>query len=85
MVDTDDLRLQFEEAFEGADYPVNSPMDLVPALRSAGTRTTFESGDFEMTAIELNTKASGAGDFPYESVDDLVDDIMAGLEDDGYI
>jgi hypothetical protein len=84
MVDTDDLRQQFEEAFEGADYPVNSPMDLVPAL-PAGPSTTFESGDFEMTAMELNTKASGAGDFPYESVDDLVDDVMDGLEDDGYI
>ena len=59
-------------------------MDLVPAL-PAGPSTTFESGEFEMTAMELDTKASGAGDFPYESVDDLVDDIMDGLADDGYI
>ena len=56
MVDKEDLRQQFTEAFEGADYPVNSPMDLVPALPQ-GPGTTFESGDFSMTAMELNTKA----------------------------
>ena len=32
MTDREDVREQFVEAFEGADYPVNSPMDLVPAL-----------------------------------------------------
>jgi hypothetical protein len=32
MADKDDLRQQFIDAFEGADYPVSSPMDLVLAL-----------------------------------------------------
>jgi hypothetical protein len=84
MVDKEDLREQFTEAFEGADYPVNSPMDLVPALPQ-GPGTTFESDDFSMTAMELNTKAGGEQEFPYEDVDDLVDDIMNGLEDQDYI
>ncbi|PSP68078.1 hypothetical protein BRC85_04185 [Halobacteriales archaeon QS_1_69_70] len=84
MADRDDLREQFTEAFEGADYPVNSPMDLVPALPN-GPGTRFESGDFSMTAMELNTKAGGEQEFPYDSVDDLVDDIMDGLDDQGYI
>ncbi len=84
MVDKDDLRQQFIDAFEGADYPVNSPMDLVPALPQ-GPGTKFESGDFSMTAMELNTKGGGNQEFPYESVDELVDDIMEGLEDQGYI
>ena len=84
MADRDDLREQFTEAFEGADYPVNSPMDLVPALPN-GPGTRFESGDFSMTAMELNTKAGGQQEFPYDSVDDLVDDIMDGLDDQGYI
>lgn len=78
MVDKDDLRSQFVEAFEAADYPISSPMDLVPALPS-GPSTKFESGDFSMTAMELNTKLDG--DFPYETVDDFVDDVMASLED----
>ncbi|MFB6309384.1 MAG: MTH865 family protein [Haloarculaceae archaeon] len=77
MVDKEDLREQFTEAFEDADYPISSPMDLVPALPN-GPSTKFESGDFSMTAMELNTKLSG--EFPYESVDDFVDDVMDALE-----
>jgi len=79
MVDHDDLRAQFTEAFEGADYPISSPMDLVPALPN-GPSTTFESGDFSMTAMEMNTKLDNA-DFPYETVDDFVDDVMSELEE----
>jgi hypothetical protein len=79
MVDKEDLRQQMIDAFEGADYPINSPMDLVPAL-PAGPSTKFESGDFEMTAMELNTKLGG-GDFPYDSPEAFVDDIMDQLEE----
>jgi hypothetical protein len=79
MVDKDDLRQQMVDAFEGADYPISSPMDLVPALPN-GPGTKFESGDFSMTAMELNTKL-GSGDFPYDSVDEFVDDVITQLED----
>ncbi len=51
MVDREDLRSQFVEAFEEADYPISSPMDLVPAL-PGGPSTKFESGDFSMTAMD---------------------------------
>ena len=84
MVDKDDLRQPFIDAFEGADYPVNSTLDLVPALPQ-GPGTTFESGEFSMTAMELNTKGGGSQDFPYEDVESLVDDIMEGLEDEGHL
>ncbi len=83
MADRDELREQMVDAFEGADYPINSPMDLVPALPN-GPSTSFESGDFSMTAMELNTKLGG-GDFPYDSAEDFVDDILDQLEDEGYI
>ena len=82
MVDKAELREQFTEAFQDADYPISSPMDLVPALPS-GPSTKFESGDFTMTAMELNTKLNG--EFPYESVDDFVDDVMTSLEDQDLI
>ena len=49
-------------------------------LLAAGLRV-----EFSMTAMELNTKAGGQQEFPYESVDDLVDDIMDGLEQQDYI
>ena len=81
MADADEIRDQMIEAFEGADYPVSSPMDLVPALPD-GPGTKFESGDFTMTAMELNTKTSG-GDFPYDDVEPLVDDIIDDLKDQG--
>jgi hypothetical protein len=58
-------------------------MELVPALPD-GPGTSFESGDFSMTAMELNTKLSG-GEFPYDSVDAFVDDVMTQLEEQDLI
>lgn len=83
MANRDELRDQLVEAFEGANYPVSNPMDLVPALPN-GPATTFESGDVSFTAMELNQKGGG-GDFPYDEVDSLATDILDGLEDEGYI
>ena len=40
--------------------------------------------DVSFTAMELNQRGGG-GDFPYDDVDPLVDDIMDGLEDEGYL
>ena len=75
-----ELRDQLTDAFEGADYPVNNPMDLVPALPN-GPATRFEAGDVSFTAMELATKLSDTQDFPYDSVDGLVDDVIAGLKE----
>jgi hypothetical protein len=83
MADKDELRDQMTDAFDDADYPINSPMDLVPALPN-GPGTKFESGDFSMTAMELNTKLPG-GEFPYDSAEGFVDDIMEQLEDQDLI
>ena len=80
----EDLREQFTRAFEGADYPVTNQMDLVPALPD-GIGTRFEAGDFSMTAMELGTKLSDIQDFPYDDVETLVEDLLAGLEDKGLI
>ena len=79
-----ELREQFTRAFEGADYPVDNQMDLVPALPD-GPGTRFEAGDFSMSAMELGMKLSDEQDFPYESVDELVDDLMAGVKEKGFI
>ncbi|MFC3958229.1 MTH865 family protein [Halovivax cerinus] len=84
MANEDELREQFTDAFEGASYPISSPMDLVPALPN-GPATKFESGDFSMTAMELNSKTAGSADFPYDSVDELVDDLIEGLKEDDHI
>lgn len=75
-----ELRAQFKRAFEGADYPVDDPMDLVPALPD-GPTTRFEAGDFSMTAMELSMRLSDVQDFPYGDVEDLVEDLLGGLRD----
>lgn len=83
MVDEEteaELREQFTEAFEGADYPVSNPMDLVPALPD-GPGTRFEAGDVSFTAMELSTKLSGVQEFPYEDVEPLVNDLLEGLKE----
>jgi hypothetical protein len=89
--DIGELREQFLEAFEGANYPVNNPMDLLPALPN-GPATTFESGDFSMSVMEMQNidveDIDTDPEFPYESVEGLVDDLMEGveayLEQEGY-
>ncbi|UWG47497.1 Uncharacterized protein HSRCO_1211 [Halanaeroarchaeum sp. HSR-CO] len=80
----DDLREQFTEAFEGADYPVNNQMDLVPALPD-GPSTKFTSDDVSLTAMELATKLGSEANFPYEDVDSLVEDVMSALEEEDIV
>jgi hypothetical protein len=79
-----ELREELTEAFSGADYPVKNQMDLVPALPN-GPSTTFEAGGKSFTAMELATKLSSRAEFPYDNVDSLVDDVIAGLKDEGDI
>lgn len=84
MVDRNELEDQFADAFEDAAYPVTSPMDLIPALPE-GPSTTFESGDFEKTAIELNNEISTHMDFPYADTESLVDAIVEALENEDHL
>lgn len=83
MADENELREQLMAAFEGAEYPVTNPMDLVPALPD-GVQTRFESGEFSMTAMELNMELPNP-DFPYDSAEALVDDIIQSLKDEDYL
>jgi hypothetical protein len=77
-----ELREQFTEAFEGADYPVSNQMDLVPALPN-GPGTKFEAGDVSLTAMEMAAKLGDEQEFPYDDVETLVDDILDGLQSQG--
>jgi len=79
-----DLREQFTRAFEGADYPVENQMDLVPALPD-GPTTRFEAGDFSMSAMELGMKLSDRQEFPYDDVESLVEDLIEGVKAKGLI
>ena len=74
-----ELREQFTEAFGDAEFPVTTQMDLVPALPD-GPGTTFSAGDRTLSAMELASKLGGHQNFPYEDVESLVDDAIAGLK-----
>ncbi|WP_254767526.1 MTH865 family protein [Salinilacihabitans rarus] len=82
MADEAELREQFVDAFGGADFPVSNQMELVPALPN-GPSTTFESGDLSLTAMELGTKLSSYQEFPYDNAEDLADDVIEGLKEEG--
>ena len=84
MSKSQELRTQLVDAFEGADYPVQNQMDLVPALPN-GPTTRFETDDVSFTAMELATRLGGYQDFPYDDVDTLADDVIEGLEAEGMI
>ncbi|APX96406.1 MTH865 family protein [Natronorubrum daqingense] len=82
--DPEEIRSQLVEAFDGADYPVSNPMEFLPALPN-GPATTFESGDFSMSIMELQN-ASDGGDsdrYPYHGPEEVADDIVDGLQDAG--
>lgn len=82
---TDDaelLRQELEAVFGDADFPVEDPMELVPALPD-GPATTFEAGDVAVDVMELGATYGEYQDYPYETAADLVDDLMAGFHEEG--
>ena len=78
------LRAEFIEAFEGAEFPVQNQMDLVPALPD-GPATSFEADGHSFTAMELAAKLGDHQEFPYDTAENLADDIMVGLEKEDLI
>jgi hypothetical protein len=77
-----ELRSQLQDAFADADYPVEDPPDLLPALPD-GPMTTFQAGDIRLTAMELATEIGDEAAFPYGTLDELVDDVIAALRSNG--
>lgn len=73
-----EIRRQLIAVFETAQYPVTDPFELIPVLPD-GAATTFEAGDVTIGAMELGMEYADYQEYPYESVDGLVDDLMAGF------
>ncbi|GAD53223.1 hypothetical protein MBEHAL_1983 [Halarchaeum acidiphilum MH1-52-1] len=76
------LREELTAALEDADYPVTSMTSLVPEL-PRGPMTKFHAGDRTFSAMELAKLLSGHEEFPYDGVEGLVDDVIAGLKAEG--
>lgn len=77
-----ELRQELEAVFGGAEFPVDGPMELIPALPD-GPGTTFEAGDVSVTVMDLGMKYADYQDYPYETADELVDDLMHGFREEG--
>ena len=73
-----EIRRQLTEVFGAASYPVTDPFELIPVLPD-GAATTFEAGDVTLGAMEIGMEYADYQEYPYESVEALVDDLMAGL------
>ena len=78
------LRKEFTDVFEKADYPVESHTDLIPLLPK-GPLTKFRGGDVSISAMQLGMTYGSHLEFPYESCEDLVDGIMQALNEEGTI
>lgn len=73
-----ELRDQLLDAFGDAEFPVEDQLDLVPALPD-GPTTTFAVGDRTYTAMELAAAIADHQEFPYDSAESLVDDVVAAM------
>lgn len=76
------MRKELEFTFGKAEYPVKGISDFVTVFPN-GPFTEFKAGDVSVSVIELSKKADNGANFPYDSVESLVDDIMLSLEEDG--
>jgi len=73
-----EIRRQLTEVFDAAEYPVTDPFELIPVLPD-GAATTFEAGDVTIGAMELGMEYADYQEYPYDSVEPLVEDLMTGL------
>jgi hypothetical protein len=80
--DAELLRAELEAVFTDADFPVEDPMELVPALPD-GPATTFEAGDVSVDVMEFGATYGEYQEYPYETAADLVDDLMTGFHEEG--
>ena len=76
------MRQQLIDVFATAEYPVTEPFELIPVLPD-GAATTFEAGGVTLGAMDIGMGYAEYQEYPYQTVEALVDDLMAGLSDDG--
>ena len=76
------LRDQLTSTFGRATYPVDDPFTLIPLLPD-GPETEFRAGSVVIPAIDLGLKYREYQQYPYQSVEALVDDLIAAMKAEG--
>lgn len=74
-----ELRAEFQDALTDVEPPINDRIQLLSSLPE-GVTTRFEAEGFSMSVAELATTLNKYQDFPYESVEELIDDVIKGLK-----
>jgi len=69
-----ELKRQIREALKGADFPLESPEELLSAFPQ-GADTTCEAGDVKLRAGDAGGVLQPA-DFPFRSADAVADTIV---------
>jgi hypothetical protein len=75
---TEPFRSQFTETLDSATFPMCGPADLLSVM--ANGRDVFVVGDVELVALELALACGDHLSFPYESGDELVEDVTSALK-----
>ncbi len=70
----DDIHKQIKEALQSAEFPINTPEELLNAFPE-GADTTCKSEDVEVTAGEAG-KLLKKDDFPFNSAKEVADTIV---------
>lgn len=70
----EDIRSQIIGALEGANFPIETPEELINAMPN-GADTTCKSGDVELKAGDAG-QVLKADDFPFKSSEEVADTIV---------
>jgi len=76
------LREQLTATFGQADYPLGDPFELLPLLPD-GPETEFRAGPVVVPAVDFGLAYKEYQSYPYDSVESLVDDLIAVLKAEG--
>ena len=78
----EEFRVQLENVFFETLFPVNDPFELIPLLPD-GKDTVFNIGNVTISAKDIGMKYNDYQEFPYESRDELIDDIIRSVREHG--
>lgn len=78
----EEMRNVLKDELKYAEFPVSSIMSLASELPD-GPATKFVTDDLTVTAMEL-ASSDNELDFPYESVDELVDEAITIMDSNDY-
>lgn len=70
----EDIRSQIIGALEGANFPIETPEELIGAMPN-GAETTCKSGDVELKAGDAGQVLT-ADDFPFKSAEEVANTIV---------